>query len=173
MEVACTGHHRQEGIQEGNTKKQKRNKLGQPHIIRVGQERQPYTYISSARQPRYEDKARIRTTNAPHSGIKIRRRERGTAIKSNKEIGKQTQGGASRVPDSPTVYHRKKTPSAPCHLNECAGQAVGEPTDFIICISGARLSLGVVRSREKTQSQSVAWTRVAQDVGRPSSFPLT
>ena len=33
----------------------------------------------------------------------------GTAIKSNKEKGKQPQGGAPRVPDSPTVYHRKKT----------------------------------------------------------------
>ena len=34
----------------------------------------------------------------------------GTAIKSNKERGKQPQGGASRVPDSTTVYHREKTP---------------------------------------------------------------
>ena len=53
VEVACKGHHCQEEIQKGETKKQKRNKPGQPHIIRVGQQRQPYTYISSARQPRY------------------------------------------------------------------------------------------------------------------------
>ena len=47
MKVAYRGHHRQEGIQEGEkkTKKQKRNKPGQPHIICVGQERQPYMYI--------------------------------------------------------------------------------------------------------------------------------
>ena len=65
VEVACRGHHSQEGIQEGKTKKQKRNKPGQPHIIRVGQEGQPYTYIRIQ-----EDKARTRTTSAPHSGIK-------------------------------------------------------------------------------------------------------
>ena len=29
-------------------------------------------------------------------------------IKSNKERGTKPQGGASRVPDSPTVYHREK-----------------------------------------------------------------
>ena len=52
VKVACKGHHRQEGIQKGKTKKQKQDKPGQPHIIHVGQERQPYTYISSARQPR-------------------------------------------------------------------------------------------------------------------------
>ena len=38
MKVACKGHHHQKGIQEGKTKKQKRNKPGQPHKIRVGQE---------------------------------------------------------------------------------------------------------------------------------------
>ena len=42
VEVACKAHHHQGGIQEGKTEKQKRNKAGQPYIIRVGQERQQY-----------------------------------------------------------------------------------------------------------------------------------
>ena len=41
VKLACKGHNCQEGIQEGKTKKLKRTKPGQPHIIRVGQERQP------------------------------------------------------------------------------------------------------------------------------------
>ena len=41
-----------EGFRRGKTKEQKQNKPGQPHIICVGQERQPYTYINGARQPR-------------------------------------------------------------------------------------------------------------------------
>ena len=60
MKVACKGHHRQEGIQEGKTKKQKRNKPGQPHIIRVGQERQPYKQCKTTqigRQGKDEDNA--------------------------------------------------------------------------------------------------------------------
>ena len=35
-----------EGFRRGKTKEQKQNKPGQPHIICVGQERQPYTYIN-------------------------------------------------------------------------------------------------------------------------------
>ena len=52
VKVACKGHHRQEGIQEVKTKKQNRNKPGQPHIIRVGQERQPYKQCKKARHAR-------------------------------------------------------------------------------------------------------------------------
>ena len=38
VKVACKGHHSQEGIQKGKTKKQMRNKPEQPHVIRAGQE---------------------------------------------------------------------------------------------------------------------------------------
>ena len=49
------------------------------------------------------------------------------------------------------VYHRKKTPSAPGHLNESAGQVVGEPTDFIICNSGGE---AITRSGEVTREDT-------------------
>ena len=43
VKLACKEHRRQEGIAEGENKKQKTNKSeinkGQPHIIRVGQEK--------------------------------------------------------------------------------------------------------------------------------------
>ena len=42
MKVACKGHHRQEGFQEGKPRNKSEINQGQPHIIRVGQERQPY-----------------------------------------------------------------------------------------------------------------------------------
>ena len=51
VEVACRGHLCQGEIQKGKKPRNKnKNKPGQPHIICVGQERQPYTYINGARQ---------------------------------------------------------------------------------------------------------------------------
>ena len=46
VEIACKGHYRQEGIRrEKPRNKSKRNKPGQPHIIRVGRARKATIYI--------------------------------------------------------------------------------------------------------------------------------
>ena len=63
--------------------------------------------------------------------------------------------------------------SAPGHLKESAGQAVGQPTDSTMCYSGGE---AITRSREVTREDTKSnscMEESPQDVGRTPSFPLT
>ena len=69
VKVACKGHCLQEGIQEGKPRNKSEINKGQPHIIRVGQERQPYKQCKTTQIGRQGQGQRVRHTQKILSSV--------------------------------------------------------------------------------------------------------